>query len=97
MELDHYNRIQRIMNSGPKVSNIFGINNYNPENTTPSININNNVIFSPEKNCSNMPTSSNKIDKTIRIGSKQNHNFISIINMTKNAPLKKKKKWLVKV
>ena len=90
MELDHYNRIQRIMNSGPKVSNIFGINNYNPENTTPSINIDNNVIFSPKKSCSNMPTSSNKIDKTIRIGSRQNHNFISIINMTKNAPLKKK-------
>ena len=37
-----------------------------------------------------MLTSSNKIDKTIRIGSRQNHNFISIINMTKNAPLKKK-------
>ncbi len=90
IELEHYNRVQRIMNAGPKVNNIFGVNNYNPENSIHAINIDNNVIFSPKKSVSNFPTSSNKIDKTIRIGSRQNHNFISIINMTKNVPVKKK-------
>ena len=89
IELEHYNRVQRIMNSGPKVNNIFGVNNYNPENSIHGIG-DNNALFSPKKNISNCPTSSNKIDKTIRIGSRQNHNFISIINMTKNAPTKKK-------
>ena len=90
-ELEHYNRVQRIMNSGPKVSNIFGVNNYNPENNTiHGINIENSMLFSPKKNTSNLPNSTNKIDKTIRIGSRQNHNFISIINMTKNVPAKKK-------
>ena len=91
MELEHYNRVQRIMNAGPKVNNIFGINNYNPENSMNSINVGSDLVFSPKKNVSQLQTSSNKIDKTIRIGSKQNHNFISIINMTKNVPLKKKK------
>ena len=91
MELEHYNRVQRIMNAGPKVNNIFGINNYNPENSINSINVGSDIVFSPKKNVSQLQTSSNKIDKTIRIGSKQNHNFISIINMTKNVPLKKKK------
>ena len=90
IELEHYNRVQRIMNAGPKVNNIFGVNNYNPENSIHAINIDNNVLFSPKKSASNFPTSSNKIDKTIRIGSRQNHNFISIINMTKNVPVKKK-------
>ena len=88
-ELEHYNRVQRIMNSGPKVNNIFGVNNYNPENSMYGINLDNN-IFSPQKNTSNNPSTSNKIEKTIRIGSRQNHNFISIINMTKNVPVKKK-------
>ena len=78
------------MNSGPKVNNIFGVNNYNPENSMYSINKNNNSIFSPQKNVSNISNSSNKIDKTIRIGRRQNHNFISIINMTKTVPVKKK-------
>ena len=90
IELEHYNRVQRIMNSGPKVNNIFGVNNYNPENSIHSIGVDSNALFSPKKNISNCTTSSNKIDKTIRIGSRQNHNFISIINMTKNAPAKKK-------
>ena len=90
IELSHYKRVQRIMNSGPKVNNIFGVNNYNPENCTNSINIDNNMIISPKKRESNFATTNNKIDKTIRIGSRQNHNFISIINMTKNAPVKKR-------
>ena len=89
-EIEHYHRVQRIMNSGPKVNNIFGVNNYNPENSMYSINKNNNSIFSPQKNVSNISNSSNKIDKTIRIGRRQNHNFISIINMTKTVPVKKK-------
>ena len=88
IELAHYNRIQRIMNTGQKVNNIFGVNNYNPENSVQSINIDNS-IFSPKK--SSFATTNNKIDKTIRIGSRQNHNFISIINMTKTVPVKKKK------
>ncbi len=90
IELSHYKRVQRIMNAGPKVNNIFGVNNYNPENCTNSINIDNNMIISPKKRESNFATTNNKIDKTIRIGSRQNHNFISIINMTKNAPVKKR-------
>ena len=86
-EIEHYNRVQRIMNAGPKVNNIFGVNNYNPENSMYGpYDINN--IFSPKKN--NGPNSNNKIDKTIRIGSRQNHNFISIINKTKNVTVKKK-------
>ena len=85
MELEHYNRAQKIMNSGPNISNIFGVNNYNPEND-----VNRDILFSPKKNISNDPNSSNKIDKTIRYGTKKNHNFISIINMTKSVPLKKK-------
>ena len=89
IELDHYKRVQRIMNSGPKVNNIFGVNNYNPEN---SINAGDNSLFSPKKNIGNIPTSSNKIDKTIRIGSRQNHNFVSVINKTKYVPVKKKDK-----
>ena len=86
-EKDHYNRVQRIMNSGPKYG-IFGVNKYNPET---SFNKDAN-LFSPRKNISNVPRSSNKIDKTVRIESRQNHNFIGIINMTKVAPIKKKKK-----
>ena len=85
MELDHYNRVQRIMSGGPNINNIFGVNNYNPENDS-----NREILFSPKRNTSNGPTSSNKIDKTIRYGSRKNHNFISIINMTKNVPNKKK-------
>jgi hypothetical protein len=73
------------MSAGPNISNIFGVNNYNPE-TDP----NRDIMFSPKKNVSNVPGSSNKIDKTIRYGSRKNHNFISIINMTKNVPIKKK-------
>ena len=74
LEFEHYNRVQRIMNASPNVSNFFGVNNYNPKNhtykpITPSI-----------------PSSNNKIDKTIRYGSRKNHNFISIINMTKTIP-----------
>ena len=88
IERQHYQRVQRIMNSGPKVNNIFGVNNYNPEN---SINTGvDNSLFSPKKNIGNIPTSSNKIDKTIRIGSRQNHNFVSVINKTKYVPVKKK-------
>ena len=87
IELEHYKRVQRIMNSGPKVNNIFGVNNYNPEN---SINSGDNSLFSPKKNIGNLSSSSNKIDKTIRIGSRQNHNFVSVINKTKYVPVKKK-------
>ena len=39
-----------------------------------------------------MPKSSNKIEKTIKIESRQNHNFIGIINMTKNVPINKKRR-----
>ena len=87
IEKDHYNRVQRIMNSGPKYG-IFGVNKYNPEK---SLNKDTN-LFSPKKNITNVPRSSNKIDKTVRIESRQNHNFIGIINMTKVAPIKKKKR-----
>ena len=87
IELEHYNRVQKIMSAGPNISNIFGVNNYNPE-TNPAAN--RDMMFSPKRNVSNVPTSSNKIDKTIRYGSRKNHNFISIINMTKNIPVKKK-------
>ena len=90
IELEHYKRVQRIMNSGPKVNNIFGVNNYNPEN---SFNAGDgNSLFSPKKNIGNMPTSNNKIDKTIKIGNRQNHNFVSVINKTKYVPVKKKDK-----
>ena len=87
IEKDHYNRVQRIMNSGPKYG-IFGVNKYNPET---SFNKDAN-LFSPKKNITSVPRSSNKIDKTVRIESRQNHNFIGIINMTKVAPIKKKKR-----
>ena len=90
IEKDHYNRVQRIMNAGPKVNNIFGVNNYNPENSFNGIKENN--LFSPKKNISKIPKSSNKIDKTIKIESRQNHNFIGIINMTKNVPINRKKR-----
>ena len=87
-EKDHYNRVQRIMNSGPKYG-IFGVNKYNPDN---SFNNKDGSLFSPRKNIRNIPRSSNKIDKTVKIESRQNHNFIGIISMTKVAPIKKKKK-----
>ena len=90
IEKDHYNRVQRIMNAGPKINNIFGVNNYNPENSFNGIK--EGGLFSPKKSALNIPKSSNKIDKTIKIESRQNHNFIGIINMTKNAPIKKKKR-----
>ena len=86
IEKDHYNRVQRIMNSGPKYG-IFGVNNYNPDNSFKE-----GYVFSPKKSSQNVPKSSNKIDKTVRIESRQNHNFIGIINMTKVVPIKKKKK-----
>ena len=86
IEKDHYNRVQRIMNSGPKYG-IFGVNKYNPDN-----NIKEGYMFSPKKNNVNIQKSSNKIDKTVKIESRQNHNFIGIINMTKVVPIKKKKK-----
>jgi len=81
IELEHYKRVQRIMNSNPNANNIFGVNNYNPSKD---------AFFSENKNQINISNSSNKIDKTIRYGSRKNHNFISIINMTKNAPINKK-------
>ena len=87
IELEHYNRVQKIMSAGPNISNIFGVNNYNPENNPTA---NRDLMFSPQRNASNAQNSSNKIDKTIRYGSRKNHNFISIINMTKNIPVKKK-------
>ena len=34
LELEHYYRVQRIMNTSPNVSNFFGVNNYNPKNHT---------------------------------------------------------------
>ena len=74
------------MNSGPKYG-IFGVNNYNPEN-----NMNNSKegnLFSPKNK---VDKTSNKIDKTVRIESRQNHNFIGIINMTKVVSVKKPKK-----
>ena len=74
LELEHYNRVQRIMNASPNVSNFFGVNNYNPKN------------HSYKPITPNIPNSNNKIDKTIRYGSRKNHNFISIINMTKTIP-----------
>ena len=86
IEKDHYNRVQRIMNSGPKYG-IFGVNKYNPDNS-----LKDGSLFSPRKNIRNIPRSSNKIDKTVRIENRQNHNFIGIISMTKVAPIKKKKK-----
>lgn len=72
------------MNSGPKYG-IFGVNKYNPEN-----NPNKEGLFSPRKN-NKYPRSSNKIDKTFKIESRQNHNFFGIINMTKVAAIKKRK------
>ena len=77
------------MNSGPKVNNIFGVNNYNPEN---NISAGKDSTFSPRKNIGNGSNSNNKIDKTIKIGSRQNHNFVSVINKTKFVPPKKKDK-----
>ena len=85
-KLEHYKRVQRIMNSGPKVVGIFGVNNYNPENSMYA----NKAPFSPNKTENNVPNSSNKINKTIRIGSKDNHNFVSVINKTRMVPVKKK-------
>ena len=84
IEQNKYDRVQRIMNSGPKYG-IFGVNKYNPEN-----NPNKEGLFSPRKN-NKYPRSSNKIDKTFKIESRQNHNFFGIINMTKVAAIKKKK------
>ena len=81
IELEHYKRVQRIMNANPNANNIFGVNNYNPSKD---------IFFSDNKNQVNVSNSSNKIDKTIRYGSRKNHNFISIINMTKNVPINKK-------
>ena len=43
IEKDHYNRVQRIMNSGPKYG-IFGVNNYNPDNSFKE-----GYVFSPKK------------------------------------------------
>ena len=84
IEQNKYDRVQRIMNSGPKYG-IFGVNKYNPEN-----NPNKEGLFSPRRN-NKYPRSSNKIDKTFKIESRQNHNFFGIINMTKVAAIKKKK------
>ena len=84
IEQNKYDRVQRIMNSGPKYG-IFGVNKYNPEN-----NPNKEGLFSPRRN-NKYPRSSNKIDKTFKIQSRQNHNFFGIINMTKVAAIKKKK------
>ena len=85
-ELEHYKRVQRIMNAGPKIG-IFGVNNYNPENNMYSFV----SPLSPNKTENNINNSSNnKINKTIRIGSRQNHNFVSVINKTRMIPIRKK-------
>ena len=84
-ELEHYKRVQRIMNAGPKIG-IFGVNNYNPENSIYSIK----NPLSANKKENNNKVDSNKINKTIRIGSRQNHNFVSVINKTRMVPIKKK-------
>jgi len=81
IELEHYIRVQRIMNASPNVSNYFGVNNYNPKNHTYK-------SITPNINLENFPNSNNKIDKTIRYGGRKNHNFISIINMTQTIPIK---------
>ena len=80
IELEHYNRIQRIMNASPNVSNFFGVNNYNPKN-------HNYKSITPNINSTNIPNTNIKIDKTIRYGGRKNHNFISIINVTKTIPV----------
>ena len=47
--------------------------------------------LSPNKTENNINNSSNnKINKTIRIGSRQNHNFVSVINKTRMIPIRKK-------
>lgn len=89
IELAHKNRVKRILESGGNVSNVFGVNNYNPNNNSQSYK-DYNILLSPKKRELSPPLSTNKIDKTIKIGSRINHNFISIINMTKTVPMKKK-------
>ena len=82
LEIEHYNRVQRIMNASPNVSNFFGVNNYNPKTHTYK-------PITPNIDSSSIGDSNNKINKTIKYGSRKNHNFISIINMTKTVPSKK--------
>ena len=55
IEKDHYNRVQRIMNSGPKYG-IFGVNKYNPETSFNK----EGSLFSPKKGITNVPKSSIK-------------------------------------
>ena len=85
-ENKYMTRISKILDSKEEIRNIFGVNKYKP----------NNSIFNKSRLGANdgqnfkRINSSNKIDKTIRIGSKVNHSFISIIRITKTYSHKKK-------
>ena len=77
-ELENYNRVKRIMNGTPSL-------NLNISKNNNSIDNNNKVDNIFQKNNVN-------VDKNINLKGRQNYNFISIVNITNNSPIKKEEK-----
>ena len=86
IEISNYKRVQRIMNGNDNNSNYNYSNNNNSENNNIK---DNSLLISPIKKDPNN-SSMNKFDKKIHIKGGKNHNYISIINITNNAPVEKK-------
>ena len=86
IEMDNFKRVQRVINGKENTNNI----NYSKSNNSENININkeSSLLISPIKKDNNNNVI-NKMDKKIHIKGRKNHNYISIINITNNAPIQK--------
>ena len=78
-ELENYNRVKRIMNGTPSLNLNISKNNSSLENSNKVDN-----IFSQKNNVN--------VDKNINLKGRQNYNFISIVNITNNSPIKNEEK-----
>ena len=87
IEIGGYKRIQRIKNKNSNGND----NNSNYNNSEKNNIKDNSLIFSPIKNeLNNSSSMNNNFDSKIHIKGRKNHNYISIINITNNAPIEKK-------
>ena len=91
IEINNFKRVQKVINANEKTKTT-NIINVSKTNNSESINLNkenNSFMISPIKK-DIINTSINKIDnKQIHIKGRKNHNYISIINITNNAPIQK--------
>ena len=87
IQINNFSRVQRILNVNDTNSNIsISKNNFSENNNIKE----NSIIISPiKKNQTNL-TSMKEFDKKIQLKGGKNRNYISIINITNNAPIQKK-------